>query len=140
MVLPAYLLSAGLGSKLSTWLVPPTMNSQMTFLASGREVRPAVGRRPGGLAVGPRDAVAVEHRAQDQAGEAHAQSARNASRPWQPESPRLAPVDDMSGSSHRIVTKSLWLKQHMDQALRGPAGAGSAAGATARGRAGARRA
>src|SRR5262245_29034922 len=35
MVLPAYWLRAGLGSKLSTWLVPPTMNSQMTLLALG---------------------------------------------------------------------------------------------------------
>ena len=35
MVLPAYWTSAGLGSKLSTWLVPPTMNSQITFLTRG---------------------------------------------------------------------------------------------------------
>ena len=35
IVLPAYLFRAGLGSKLSTWLVPPIMNSQMTLLALG---------------------------------------------------------------------------------------------------------
>ena len=28
-------IQAGLGSKLSRWLVPPIMNSQMTFLALG---------------------------------------------------------------------------------------------------------
>ena len=35
IVLPAYRFRAGLGSKLSRWLVPPIMNSQMTFLALG---------------------------------------------------------------------------------------------------------
>ena len=35
IVLPAYSLSAGLGSKLSMWLAPPTMNSQITLLARG---------------------------------------------------------------------------------------------------------
>ena len=35
IVLPAYLFSAGLGSKLSRWLIPPSMNSQITFLALG---------------------------------------------------------------------------------------------------------
>jgi hypothetical protein len=34
-VFPAKRLRAGLGSKLSTWLVPPIMNSQMTFFALG---------------------------------------------------------------------------------------------------------
>jgi hypothetical protein len=35
MLLPAYLFSIGLGSKDSTWLTPPSMKSQMTFLALG---------------------------------------------------------------------------------------------------------
>src|SRR5579859_1336314 len=35
MFLPAYLLSAGLGSKVSTWLTPPSMNIQITRLAFG---------------------------------------------------------------------------------------------------------
>ena len=35
MVLPAYFVSIGFGSKLSTWLTPPFMNSQMTLLALG---------------------------------------------------------------------------------------------------------
>src|SRR5262245_21838717 len=35
MLLPLYLVRLGLGSKLSTWLTPPHMNSQMTFLALG---------------------------------------------------------------------------------------------------------
>ena len=39
--------SAGLGSKLSTWLVPPIMNSQMTFLALGvKWGRPSGGDQP----------------------------------------------------------------------------------------------
>src|SRR5437867_12013826 len=35
MVLPAYLFTSGLGSKLSRWLVPPTIKSQITRLAFG---------------------------------------------------------------------------------------------------------
>src|SRR5579864_7982701 len=35
MFLPAYLFSAGLGSKVSTWLTPPSMNIQITLLALG---------------------------------------------------------------------------------------------------------
>src|SRR5262245_12117956 len=35
MVLPACLLSSGFGSKVSIWLAPPTMKSQMTLLALG---------------------------------------------------------------------------------------------------------
>ena len=46
IVLPAYRFSAGLGSKLSRWLVPPIMNSQMTFLALGRKCGLPVGRAP----------------------------------------------------------------------------------------------
>ncbi len=33
--LPSYLSSAGFGSKVSTWLGPPSMNSTMTDLALG---------------------------------------------------------------------------------------------------------
>ena len=45
--LPAYLLSAGLGSKLSRWLMPPTRKIQMTFLALGRRWgRPSGGAQP----------------------------------------------------------------------------------------------
>ncbi len=60
IVLPAYCVSMGLGSKLSMWLMPPFMNSQMTLLALGaqRACRRAV---PTGLI---RDAVALEHRAE----------------------------------------------------------------------------
>src|SRR5580692_2197017 len=32
---PAYLVSAGLGSKVSMWLTPPLMNKEMTLLARG---------------------------------------------------------------------------------------------------------
>src|SRR5437762_10462608 len=32
---PAYLVSAGLGSKVSTWLTPPDMNSEITAVARG---------------------------------------------------------------------------------------------------------
>jgi len=32
-VMPAYLLSAGLGSNDSMWLTPPAMNNQITFFA-----------------------------------------------------------------------------------------------------------
>src|SRR5215468_3255667 len=35
MVLPAYLLRAGLGSNVSRWLTPPSMNSQITRFARG---------------------------------------------------------------------------------------------------------
>ena len=32
---PAYFASAGLGSKVSTWLQPPPMNNEMTAVARG---------------------------------------------------------------------------------------------------------
>ena len=32
---PAYWVSAGFGSKVSTWLTPPLMNSEMTAFALG---------------------------------------------------------------------------------------------------------
>src|SRR5258705_13800057 len=32
---PAYLVNAGLGSKVSTWLTPPLMNSEITAVARG---------------------------------------------------------------------------------------------------------
>src|SRR4051794_23733831 len=35
IVLPAYLVSIGLGSNVSMWLTPPFMNSQITLLAFG---------------------------------------------------------------------------------------------------------
>src|SRR5262245_36086141 len=35
MLLPLYFVSSGFTSKLSTWLTPPHMNSQMTLLALG---------------------------------------------------------------------------------------------------------
>ena len=60
IVLPAYLFSAGLGSKLSMWLTPPTMNSQMTRLAFGAKCgRPSGGakarlRRAAGIVRGQR--------------------------------------------------------------------------------------
>src|SRR5688572_25517431 len=38
MDLPAYLVSSGLTSKLSTWLTPPQRKIQMTFLARARRV------------------------------------------------------------------------------------------------------
>ena len=73
-VLPAYVFSAGLGSKLSRWLVPPTMNSQITFLALGVKCgRPSGGDQPGRRrrprAMPSRWSIAPE----DQPGEAHAQ-------------------------------------------------------------------
>src|SRR5438046_2101746 len=44
MVLPWYFVSSGLGSKLSMWLTPPTMNSQMTALALGLKCGTPPGR------------------------------------------------------------------------------------------------
>src|SRR5690242_3918137 len=35
MVLPAHLLSSGLGSNVSIWLIPPTRKIQITLLALG---------------------------------------------------------------------------------------------------------
>ena len=83
IVFPAYLLSAGLGSKLSTWLVPPIMNSQITFLAFGGKVGPAVRRRPA-WPVSTHDTVAMEHGTQDEPREAHAHvgQERPARRSW----------------------------------------------------------
>ena len=43
IVLPAYLVSIGLGSKLSMWLTPPFMNSQITLLAFGAKCGCPVG-------------------------------------------------------------------------------------------------
>ncbi len=72
MVLPAYLVSSGLGSKVSRWLTPPFMNSQMTLLAFGGKCG-----LPSGGAQAPSEPRATpsrcEHGAQGQAGEAHAQ-------------------------------------------------------------------
>ena len=45
MVLPAYFVSMGFGSKLSMWLTPPFMKSQITFLAFGVKC----GRPSGGV-------------------------------------------------------------------------------------------
>ena len=54
IVLPAYLLSAGLGSKLSRWLTPPIMNSQMTLLAFGAKCgRPLGGVQPAASLANP---------------------------------------------------------------------------------------
>src|SRR6516164_4067256 len=52
MIRPAKRFSSGLGSKLSMWLVPPTMNSQMTLFALGvKWGRPSGGaQRSGALA------------------------------------------------------------------------------------------
>src|SRR3954451_1314400 len=43
IVLPAYLFNIGFGSKLSTWLQPPFMNSQITFFAFGAKCGTPVG-------------------------------------------------------------------------------------------------
>ena len=60
-LLPAYSLSAGLGSKLSRWLMPPIRKIQMTFLALGRKwAEPSSGVRRRGLG-SPHDAVAGQH-------------------------------------------------------------------------------
>ena len=75
--------SAGLGSKLSRWLVPPTMNSQITFLALGGKCGcPSGGASRRGRPLGPRDAVAMQHRAQGQAGEAHAHVGQESPSRW----------------------------------------------------------
>jgi hypothetical protein len=47
MDFPAYLLSAGLGSNVSTWLTPPQRKIQITLLA--REPELAQDRPPGNL-------------------------------------------------------------------------------------------
>src|SRR5262249_28527000 len=45
--IPAYRLSAHFGSKLSTWLTPPIMKSQMTLLTFGAKCgRPSGGAQP----------------------------------------------------------------------------------------------
>src|SRR6266508_2863526 len=50
-VLPAYLLSAGLGSNVSRWLYPPDRKTQMTDFALGAKVGlPVGGDQPGSAA------------------------------------------------------------------------------------------
>ena len=71
MLLPAYLVSSGLGSNVSMCETPPFMNSQMTLLALGGAVRLAVGRRESRRRRG--EAIALQHGAERQAGEAHAE-------------------------------------------------------------------
>src|SRR5436305_6423016 len=46
MLLPSYLFSAGLGSKLSTWLTPPHRKIQMTDFALGGKCGLPSGRSP----------------------------------------------------------------------------------------------
>ena len=107
IVLPAYLFSAGLGSKLSMWLTPPIMNSQMTLLAFGGKVRLAVRRGPGpGRSSRPGDAVAVEHRPKRQAGEAHAHVGQEAPA-WNRVKIRVLHI----ATFHCMVTKSLWFSR-----------------------------
>src|SRR6185436_13416512 len=72
MVLPAYLFSSGFGSKLSMWLVPPIMKSQITVLALGLKWGlPSGGRHAPASSFSPAEAFAVEHRAQGEPGESH---------------------------------------------------------------------
>ena len=50
IVLPAYLVSIGFGSKLSMWLTPPFMNSQITLFAFGANAAvPSGGVQPPSL-------------------------------------------------------------------------------------------
>ena len=72
IVLPACLVSSGLGSKLSRWLTPPRIISQMTrFARGGKWGLPSGGTQPC-TGSARSHAVAVEHRARGQADEAHA--------------------------------------------------------------------
>ena len=76
------------------WLTPPIMNSQITFLALGAKCGlPSGGVQLAGVRAG--DAVAVEHGAEGQAGEAHAQCRRGRRGGW---SPRRAGVDSCLSS------------------------------------------
>src|SRR4051812_14986877 len=77
-VLPAYLLRAGLGSKLSSWLTPPDRNTQMTLLALGGKC----GLPSGGAQRGPSSARARPSR-------------------WS-RAPRARPVNPMPTSARKV--------------------------------------
>src|ERR1043165_1842482 len=63
MVLPAYLVTIGLGSKLSRWLTPPFMKSQITLLAFGVKCgRPVGGDQGASLARESRCSIAPSAR------------------------------------------------------------------------------
>src|SRR6266446_2538222 len=98
MFLPAYWFRAGLGSKVSTWLTPPNMNSQITRLAFGWNGRFAFALKHGSKHQ-PRQAhpgISQKHSA---AGGAATGRERNRFQ-------RL--LIRLHGIPHRMVTKSVW--------------------------------
>src|SRR4051794_17575044 len=124
MVLPPNLLRAGLGSKLSMWLVPPIMKSQMTLLAFGAKCgRPSGGDQvesapraiPSRWSIAPRTMPVKPMPT----------SARNALRGTRPHpaslvrlaaivgSPSLASRVDRSADGHEVVV----VEQHVHEAL-----------------------
>ena len=88
-------------------------------LGLGREMRPSVRRAPAGRGrlIGPRDPVAMEHRAQRQAGETHSHIRQERS------SVLLMVLD--SADRHKVVM----VQKHVNQVLAARC-AGSAAGGT----------
>src|SRR5262245_7270535 len=130
--MPAYLLRAGFGSKLSTWLVPPSIKSQMTCLALGAKWGSPGLPALAALAMPSRNSIAPSARPV----KPMPQSARKPRRviPQQPEDRvrRIAmlifshwPAEmQAAGLSHR--DKVVVVEQHMHQALpRSPARIGS---------------
>ena len=109
--LPANLLRSGFGSKDSTWLTPPNMNSQITRLALGAKC---------GLPSGADQASESAERALRGSIAPSASpvkpievSARNTLRECPSEQSRVF----IRVPLYRIVTKSLWLKVHAPNSL-----------------------
>ena len=112
-VLPAYRFSAGLGSQVSRWLTPPERKIQMTLFVFGREMGPAVGRRPGGAVAGSARTIPSRWSIAPRARPVNPKptSARNVRRRIRPQG---GPDRDGSFavSSHQwTVRKSLWLNR-----------------------------
>src|SRR5688500_14839637 len=115
MVLPAYLVSAGLGSKLSMWLTPPHMNSQMTLLTFGREC----GLPSGATAVSARAIPSRWSRApRARPVKPRPTSARKARRLGRPQQSAGCRMAGSSADGHEVVV----VEQHVDQVLARPLG------------------
>src|SRR5262245_22342872 len=109
MVLPPYLVSIGFGSKLSTWLTPPFMNSQMTLLALGGKCgRPSGGDhspsrpQPSRCSMAPRAREAKPDRTARRVGTKPFGVSRGSNI-----SGELPHAHDAARRAHRTVTKSL---------------------------------
>src|SRR5687768_6194012 len=102
MVLPAYLLTAGLGSKLWRWLVPPIMKSQITRFALGANM----GLPSGGV---QRASAAADRPA----------SARAIPSRWSI-APRTSPVKPMPRSARNARRGKRWQLQSFERVMGAP--------------------